>query len=310
MALMKKLLCLILALWLIPVCLHASDYTVSGYGFLPGIDYSSVGDYTTAGTYNSQPYYKHNTNAFYLWWNSSYDSNSGYTGEWVVSSTTGTKGAGFRKGSAPSVVTGGYYSDGTGGSVCTVSTYSGTPYVFEGYLQPASSIASDWTGVPKGPEHYVDVNGGGPFGAVDYSSYIYNTNATQDDIFGMSSPISVGSDGITDITTVETITVFIMAVQDATPDVSPFRCRINMGGWTGYQNFTVPLGTSPEADWCSVSFTGSFTPAQLAAIQVDIESGASYEFIYSTYAKVRYNSVVSGGGSPPARKKRIIMISE
>lgn len=68
---MKKLLLILSSLFLFTSFLYASDYTVSGATSPAAVN----GDYTNAGTYNGQPYYKHNTENYWIvygelssWW--------------------------------------------------------------------------------------------------------------------------------------------------------------------------------------------------------------------------------------------------
>lgn len=149
-----------------------------------------------------------------------------------------------------------------------------------GYIQPNSDdVPNDWN--PIGTE-YILIDE--PYGSPNTTDYISAANIVGDDNkvseFGFPNTIN-------DVDTVTQIIVHTYGIRTGspTPEVD-----LNIGGWQGYTECSI--GTS--WGWATDTFNGSWTQAQLDAVQVryraDVPGGGNINQISCVYLEVTYTT--------------------
>jgi hypothetical protein len=192
--------------------------------------------------------------------------------------------------------------------VISALAYATVASALTGFIDPNGDGASH-TFIPNtGPLHYPEIDDGWRSPSVpDLTNFIYDdSDSVSLDIYDMTSLT---------VTSVSNVTIWAFGESGFGINTDNTTGSIYMGGsWTTPLNFNFPLSTlytGVEAEWRSISFSGTWTQANLDAIQVKIQGDVYYELIYAMYGVVTY----TGGVEPPAtkayfikKKKNIIFI--
>lgn len=152
-----------------------------------------------------------------------------------------------------------------------------------GYVDPNGDVSKQWE-LPASGTHFDDIDDGvrQPT-APGTSTYIAETTEeaeVQKDVFNMTSLA-----GVSEVTQIK-----VWAYGHADGAASPScKTRIKIGGvWKTLTN----LNFTGSNTWKSATFTGSWTQAQLDALQVELEADLDGDmgevYVYEMYCEVTY----------------------